>query len=85
MKFFKKTIYLLTSSERMTAGSIIAMMMIMALLDATSVASIMPLVAVITNPDIIQTNIFLKYIFDKSEMIGVENQQQFIFFFKKFH
>jgi ATP-binding cassette, subfamily B, bacterial PglK len=81
MNFLKKTIYLLTSSERITAGSIILMMMIMALLDATSVASIMPLIAVISNPDIIQTNTFLKYLFDKSEMIGVENQQQFIFFF----
>jgi ABC-type bacteriocin/lantibiotic exporter with double-glycine peptidase domain len=48
------------------------------------VASIFPFMSVIANPDVIETNIILKKIFHYSKIFGVENYQQFLFFFGLF-
>ncbi len=50
---------LLTPAERRQAVGVLLMVVVMALLDALGVASIMPFMAVITNPDLVETNIFL--------------------------
>ncbi len=51
----------------------------MALLDMIGVASILPFMAVLTNPSLIETNTILNKLFHFSAIIGVENNQQFIF------
>ena len=43
------------------------------------VASILPFMAVVSNPDVIQTNNILNYVFQISNKFGVENDQQFLF------
>ena len=55
------------------------MIIVMAFLDMIGVASILPFMAVLSNPDIIETNILLSntYIFFK--IFGVENKDQFVF------
>ena len=56
------------------------MILIMALLDTIGVASVLPFMAVLADPEIIQTNIFLNNIFITSKAFGVESELQFIFF-----
>jgi hypothetical protein len=59
MQTLKKIFFILSSRERKNAGLLFLMILIMALLDMIGVASILPFMAVLTNPDIIQTNIIL--------------------------
>lgn len=58
-----KLIGLLTPVERRQAVGVLLMVVVMALLDALGVASIMPFMAVVTNPDLVETNIFLATIY----------------------
>ena len=55
------------------------MIFIMALLDMIGVASILPFMAVLTNPNIIETNIILNTAYNISNSFGVQNKQQFLF------
>jgi ATP-binding cassette, subfamily B, bacterial PglK len=79
MKNFKKLLLLLTPHERKRACLLLIMMFIMALLDMIGVASILPFMAVLTNPEIIETNIILNKMFQASNIFGVENNQDFLF------
>ena len=71
-------LYLLTPHERKISVLLILMILIMALLDMIGVASILPFVAVVTNPDLVETNAILNYLFQTSRKFGVENIQQFL-------
>jgi len=53
----------------------------MALLDAIGIASVLPFITVLTNPELIQTNLILNKIYQVTWIFGVENSQQFILFF----
>ncbi len=80
MQTFKQLLFLLTPHELKRAGLLLIMIIIMALLDMISVASILPFMAVLTNPNLIETNFFLNYMFQTSKNnFGVEDNQQFIF------
>lgn len=81
MKKFSKIIFLITPHERKFLLLLILMIVIMSLLEMIGVASIFPFMSVIANPDIIETNIILKKIFDYSKIFGVTNYQHFLFFF----
>ena len=63
MQTIKKILFILSSRERKHAGLLLVMILIMALLDMIGVASILPFMAVLANPDIIQTNLILNNIF----------------------
>ena len=76
---FKKIIYLLTPYERKRGGLLLVMILIMALLDMIGVASILPFIAVLTNPSLIEKNLILNDMFQASKIFGVENDQQFLF------
>jgi ABC-type multidrug transport system fused ATPase/permease subunit len=79
MQKFKKIFFLLSLRERKHAGLLLIMILIMALFDTIGVASILPFMAVLTNPEIIETNIVINKMFQASSIFGVENNQQFIF------
>ena len=79
MQTIKKLLYLLSSKERKSAFFLLLMIFLMALLDMIGVASILPFMAVVTNPGLIETNIFLKNLFNYLNIFGVENNQHFIF------
>ena len=79
MKTFKKLIFLLTANERKKAVILLVIIVIMALLDMIGVASILPFMAVLTNPSLIETNSILNNMFQYSNVFGVENNEQFIF------
>ena len=74
-----KYLSLLDSHNRKKAGLIIIMITIMALLEIVGVASILPFVTVLTNPDIIESNAILNQFFLFLNKFGVENNQQFLF------
>ena len=79
MQLLYKIIFLLTPNERRKAYLLLIMILIMALLDLIGVASVMPFIAILSNPDIIETNkfIFSSFIFLKE--FGIETKQQFLF------
>lgn len=79
MQTFKKFLFLLTPQERKRGRLLSIMIIIMALLDMVGVASILPFMAILTNPGLIETNLILNSMFQASNIFGVENNQQFIF------
>lgn len=80
MKTYKKLFLLLKPDERRRAGFILIMIIVMAFLDTIGVASILPFMAVLTNPDLIETNIVLKTVYQELSVFGVKNNEQFLFF-----
>ena len=70
---------LLSPYERKQAGILLIMIIIMALLDTIGVASILPFMAVLTNPTIVNTNETLNYIYEFSSFFGVSNNLEFLF------
>ncbi len=79
MKTLKKIIYLLSSEERKNACFLLVLILFMALLDMIGVASILPFMAVLTNPDIIETNVVVNKMFLVANSFGIETNQQFLF------
>ena len=54
MQTLKKLLFLLTPHEQKKAGLLLILILIMALLDMIGVASILPFMAVLTNPSFIE-------------------------------
>ena len=79
MQKLKKLLYLLTNHERKSAILLLVMILFMALLDMIGVASIMPFIAVMTKPELVETNIILSTMYKTSSMFGVETNQQFLY------
>jgi hypothetical protein len=79
MNIFNKLLFLLTSKERKSAVFLLIMTIFMALLDTLGVASILPFIAVLTNPGLIETNVILKKMFIYSSDLGVKNHSDFLF------
>ena len=55
------------------------MILVMAFLDMLGVASILPFMAVLANPDVLQTSALLNTAFTASRHIGIYNPEQFLF------
>ena len=79
MKTFKKILFLLTPHERKRVGLLLVMILIMALIDVIGVASILPFVSIMMNPNLIETNVILYSLFQFLNIFGVENNKQFLF------
>ena len=79
MKIFKKLLFFLSPQEKQKANLILILILIMALTDMIGVASIMPFMAVLTNPGLIETNSALNKLFDLLNIFGVNAINEFIF------
>ena len=79
MNIIQKFLILLSKHERKNALVLLFLILIMALLDMIGVASILPFMAVLTNPSVVETNIILNKMFQISKLVGVENNDQFLF------
>ena len=77
---FKKLLQLLTAKERNQATILLIMILTMALLEMLGLVSILPFMAMLSNPEIIETNKFIKKIYDFSTIFRVQNSHQFLFF-----
>lgn len=78
MRIFRNLLYLLTFKERKHAALLVFMIIIMSFLDAIGVASILPFMAVLSNPSLIETNQFLSLTFKFFYQFGFETNQQFL-------
>ncbi len=68
---------LLTPREQARALALLGMILVMAMLDVIGVASIMPFMAVLSNPRLIETNVFLAATY---QGLGFTDTQHFLFF-----
>lgn len=80
MKTVQKLLKLLTLKEKWKFFRVLLLVLGMALLDTAGVASMMPFLAVVGDPDIIQRNLILSSIFNKSTVLGVTTKNQFLVF-----
>ena len=80
MQTLKKLLFLFTIKERKHGCLLLLMMVIMAMLDMIGVASVMPFMAVLANPGLIETNFILNNMFEFSGIFGIKNNQEFLFF-----
>ena len=79
--WFNMKLFSLLSPQEIRKGFLLFLMILtMALLDTIGVASVFPFMAVLADPEIIQTNFLLNKIFLTSKVFGVESELQFIFF-----
>ena len=74
-----KLLALLTPPERKRAGVLMGMILVMAFLDVLGMASILPFMAVLANPELVQTNAVLNTAFTTSRHIGIHAPEQFLF------
>jgi ABC-type multidrug transport system fused ATPase/permease subunit len=81
MKIFKKILDLLTPKEQKRFFLLLTLILIMAIFDMFGVASIFPFITLIANPQIVESNIFFSYFYQKSSILGVTNIKEFIFMF----
>ncbi len=79
MKTLKKIFQLLTPSEQKRALLLLAFILIMAFMDMIGVASVLPFMAVLSNPQLIETNVLLANLYNMSTFLGVKNSEQFLF------
>ena len=67
MPTLKKILFILSPVERKKATLLMVMITISALLDMIGVASIFPFISVLTNPQIIETNLYLNEAYKKEK------------------
>ena len=79
MKQSAKVLALLTARERNRAILLVVMILVMAVVDMLGVASILPFMAVLSNPELVQTNAALNATFISSYHIGIHTTEQFLF------
>jgi ABC-type bacteriocin/lantibiotic exporter with double-glycine peptidase domain len=77
MNYLKKIFNLLSSKAKKKSIFLLVMFCIMALLDIVGVASIMPFMATLANPELIKTNVYLNDFF---HFLNFENPKSFLFF-----
>ena len=80
MQTLKKLLFLFTPHEKKQGLLLLFMIIIVALIDTIGVASILPFIAVLSNPGLIDTSFILNNIYLFSKIFGVENHYEFSFF-----
>lgn len=74
-----KLLKLLQPQERTQAGAVLGMILLMGLLDMVGVASIIPFMAVLGNPEVVETNTILNRSFIFANSFGIDTAEQFLF------
>ena len=77
----KKIFFLLSKQEKKKIILLIFLSIIMAFFDVLGVSSIAPFIALLTNPELVQSNEILIKMYDLSLLVGISNQTQFMFLF----
>ena len=75
----KNILHLLSHKERKKLNLLFIAILVMAFLDMIGVASIMPFMMVLVNPDSVDTNYLLNGMFSYLSIFGVKTIEQFIF------
>lgn len=74
---YRRLMELLSPKERRRGYLLLAMIVAMALLEVVGVASIMPFMSVLANPEVVETNEYLNRVYTT---LGFESHQRFLFF-----
>lgn len=74
----KKLFTILTLPERNRAGVLMVIILVMAFIDMLGVASILPFIAVLANPELVQVNTILNTAYATSHHIGIHTTEQFM-------
>jgi len=81
MKNFKKLFGLLDKKEKKQFVLLLILIFTTAIFDVIGLASILPLITILTSPELVETNLFLSFIYDKSSYFGIKNFRDFSLFF----
>jgi ABC-type multidrug transport system fused ATPase/permease subunit len=80
MQIIKKLLYLLTPTEQKRAKLLLLMILVMALLDMLGVVSIMPFMALLATPDLVEVNEIFKFAYAALNGFGIiGTTKQFLF------
>lgn len=79
MQTFKKIFFLLSDYEFKKARLLLVMILIMAIFETLGVVSILPFIAVLTDPSLVDTNSILNSAFKISNMYGIKTEKDFLF------
>ena len=80
MNSIRKLFGLLDNKEIKKVKVLFLMTLVMSVLDALGVASILPFISVLSNPEIVNNNIYFKSFFEWSKNFGVITINDFLFF-----
>lgn len=69
----------MSPAERKRAYLLVFLITVMALFDMLGVASIMPFMAVLASPELVQTNVLLKTAYAASSNFGIDTPEKFLF------
>ncbi len=78
MSVFRKILLLMNSKERRRSLFILFLVTIMAMLETLGIASLMPFLAVLSDPSLIQDNLLLSKGFQISSIFLITNEDQFL-------
>ena len=78
MSVFRKILLLMNSKERRRSLFILFLVTIMAMLETLGIASLMPFLAVLSDPSLIQDNLLLSKGFQISSIFFITNEDQFL-------
>jgi len=84
MRIFFRIFELLDSKERKRGSWILLLVLGMAFIEVLGVASIMPFLAVMGNPQVLETNLFLNYVYNKLLIFNVNTPEDFFVVFGVF-
>tara|TARA_Y100000389_G_scaffold202878_1_gene249576 strand:- start:560 stop:2347 length:1788 start_codon:yes stop_codon:yes gene_type:complete len=73
-------LFLFNAKEKKRVFLLLFLILILAFIETIGVASIMPFIAILSNPSIIETNTILKNLFTFLNAFGINSQENFIFF-----
>lgn len=80
MQTIKKILFLFDREHQKKILTLTIMIFLMAILEVIGVASILPFMAVLTNEEILETNFVLRNVYEFSEIFGIKNKSDFLFF-----
>ena len=78
MDTLKKTLSLLNPHERRNGILVLLLVIGMALLETVGIASVMPFLAVLGNPEMLDTNIVLIWLFNRAKSVGIKSPDDFL-------
>ena len=80
MNILKKLLSLLSVKEKKRAFLIFCIGIVLSIIELAGVASILPFMAILVEPEIIENNLRLNEFFQFSKNLGIKNKNQFILF-----
>ena len=76
LEVFRKIWTLLDARERRRGAIVFGLLLLVAFVDVLGVASVMPFIAVLANPEVVETNAYLSRVYDA---FGFQSSVQFLF------